>query len=192
MLTKWIIGAFTFRKDVYAEVEVDTSFTTAAWILVAVVAFLNRLGSFASGDLVGWLMGAIVGTIFAVLGFAVGALVINWLGRTLFKADVTFEESVRTLGLAYVWQVVGLLGVVANFSEALSCVLAPVQVIAMLLMIAAWLVAAREALDLEWVQTIVTVILGVLIQFVITSFTTGLLLGLLELGGSAKGRLFGF
>ncbi len=187
MLANRIIGAFTFRKGVYAEVEKDTSFTTTAWILVAVVAFLYRLGSFASSDLISWLIGAIGGTILAILGFAVGVLVINWVGRTIFKAEVSFDELVRTLGLAYVWQVIGILGVLAAFSEALSCVLAPLQIIAGILMIVAWLLAAKEALDLDWVQTIVTVILGWLAQFVITTFITGLLLGLLGLGAAALG-----
>ena len=185
MLTNRIIGAFTFRKGVYAEVEKDTSFTTTAWILVAVVAFLNRLGSYASGDLLSWLIGAIVSTILAVLGFAVGVLVINWLGRAVFHASVSFDELVRTLGLATVWQVIGVLGILATFSGALSCVLVPIQVIAGILMIIAWFLAAKEALDLEWVQTIVTVILGWLAQFVITTVITGLLLGLFELGAAA-------
>ena len=189
MLTKRIIGAFTLRGSVYAEVEKDTSFTTTAWTLVAVVAFLNQLGSFASRNLLSWLIGAIGGTIFAIFGFAVGALVINWVGRTIFKADVRFGELVRTLGLAYVWQVIGILGILAAFSEALSCVLAPVQIIAMLLMILAWFIAAKEALDLEWVQTIVTVILGWLAQFVITTVIAGLALGLFELGVTAIGKL---
>ena len=101
MLTNRIIGAFTFRKGVYAEVEKDTSFTTTAWILVAVVAFLNRLGSFASST--DWLFAAIVGVIFAVLGFAVGVLVVNLVGRALFRAEASLGELVRTLGLAYVW-----------------------------------------------------------------------------------------
>ena len=35
MLTERIIGAFTFRKGVYADVEQDTSFTTTAWMIVA-------------------------------------------------------------------------------------------------------------------------------------------------------------
>ena len=130
MLMNRIIGAFTFRKGVYAEVEQDASFTQTAWILVAVVAFLNQVGSFASGDILGWLIGAVVGTIFAVIGFAVGALVISWVGRSVFKADVTFEELVRTLGLAYVWQVVGVIGIISAFSVALSCVLAPIMIIA--------------------------------------------------------------
>jgi hypothetical protein len=194
MLINRIIGAFTFRRGVYAEVEKDTAFTTTAWILVAVVAFLNQLGSFASST--DWLIVAIVGTIFALLGallgFAVGVLVINLLGRTVFNADVSFNELVRTLGLAYVWQVIGVLSILAAFSEALSCVLAPVQIIAMILMIIAWFIAAKEALDLGWVQTIVTVILGWLAQFVITVVITGLVLGLFELGVVAMGELFDF
>ncbi|HSR32144.1 MAG TPA: YIP1 family protein [Anaerolineae bacterium] len=191
MLTQRIIGAFTFRKGVYAEVEKDTAFTTTAWILVAVVALLNQLGSAASSNLVNWLLGAIVGTIFAVLGFAVGALVINWVGRAVFHADVTFEELVRTLGLAYVWNVVGVLGVLAVISETLSCILAPVMIIAVILMIVAWFIAAKEALDLEWLQTIVTVFLGWLALVVITLVIGGMVLGLLGLGAAAVGGILG-
>jgi hypothetical protein len=190
MLIERIIGAFTFRKGVYAEVEKDTTFTTTAWILVAVAAFLNQLGSQATSHVGNWLLGAVVGTVFAVIGFAVGALVINWVGRTVFNADVTFEELVRTLGLAYVWQVVGVIGVLAAFSEALSCVLAPVMVIAVILMVIAWFVAVKEALDLEWVQTIVTVILG-WVALVVIMIVAGVVLGLLGLGAAAVGGALG-
>ena len=191
MLVQRIIGAFTFRKGVYAEAEQDTSFTTTAWIIVAVVAFLNQLGSAASVDLGGWLIGAVVGTIFAILGFAVAALVINWVGRAVFHADVDFNELVRTLGLAYVWNVIGVFGILAVISESLSCVLAPVMFIAVILMIVAWFIAAKEALDLEWLQTIVTVFLGWLALVVITLVIGGLVLGALGLGAVAVGGLLG-
>jgi len=189
MLSDRIMGAITFRKGIYAEVEQDASFTSTAWILVAVVAFLNQLGSHASGDFVNWLVGTVVGTIFTVLGFAVGAFVINWVGKTLFNADVTFEEMVRTLGLAYVWNVVGVIGVLSAISNALSCLLAPVMVIAAILMVVAWFIAAKEALDLDWVQTIITVILGWIALFVI-SLISGLVLGIMGFGAAAVGGLF--
>jgi hypothetical protein len=191
MLTERIIGAFTFRSGVYAEVEGDANFTRTAWILVAVVAFLNQIGSFASSELVNWVVGAVVGTIFALIAFAVGALVINWVGRGVYKADVTFDELVRTLGLAYVWQVVGVLGVLSAFSTALSCLLAPVMIIAAILLIVAWFIAAKEALDLDWVKTIITVILGWLSLIVITAIA-GIVVGLLGFGGAALGGLLGF
>jgi hypothetical protein len=173
MLMGRIIGAFTFRKAVYAEVEKDQTFTTTAWILVLVVAFLNQLGSSASPSLAAWALDTVLGTIGAVIGFAVGAFVVQLLGRMVFKAEVTFGEMVRTLGLAYVWQVIGLIGAVKVFSEALSCVLAPALFIAWILALIAWLVAAKEALDLEWVPTIVAVIIGWIVMAAIT-FAVGL------------------
>jgi hypothetical protein len=191
MLVDRIIGAFTFRKGVYAEVEKDTTFTTTAWILVAVVAFLNQLGSNATSGLIDWLLGAIVGALFSILGFAVGALVINWVGRAVFHAEVSFDELVRTLGLAYVWNVVGVIGILAAISDTLSCLLAPVMIIAVLLMIIAWFIAAKEALDLEWLQTIVTVFLGWVALVIVGIVVSGLVLGLLGLGAAAMGGLFG-
>jgi hypothetical protein len=188
MLTDRIIAAFTFRSEVYKEVERDTTFTQTAWLLVIVVAFLNQLGSYASGNLIRWLIGAVLGTIGVVIGFAVGAFIVNWVGRTVFNADVTFEELVRTLGLAYVWNVVGVVGVLAGLSNALSCLLAPVTFVAAILGLIAWFVAAKEALDLEWVQTIVTVILG-WIALAVIMLVTGAVLGLLGLGAAAVGGL---
>jgi len=189
MLTDRIMGAFSFRKGIYAEVEQDASFTSTAWILVAVVAFLNQLGTNASGDFVNWLVRAVVGTIFAVVGFAVGAFVISWVGKSFFNADVTFEEMVRTLGLAYVWNVVGFIGVLSAFSGALSCVLAPVMIIAAIATVVAWFVAAKEALDLEWGQTIITVILG-WVALIVISIISGVVLGVLGFGAAAVGGLF--
>ena len=186
MLTDRIIGAFTFRREVYKEVEKDTTFTQTAWLLVIVVAFLNQLGSHASGRPLHWLGGAVVGTIFTVIGFAVGAFIINWVGRTVFNADVTFEELVRTLGLAYVWNIVGVVGVLAGFSDALACLLAPVTFIAAILGLISWFVAAKEALDLEWVQTIVTVIVGWVVVFVIV-FIGGLIVAALGFTAAAIG-----
>jgi len=189
MLTERIMGAFTFRKGIYAEVEQDTGFTQTAWMLVAVVSFLSQLGSNASGEIVNWIVGALVSTVFAVLGFAVGAFVISWVGKTLFNADVTFEEMVRTLGLAYVWKVVGFIGVLAAFSGALTCLLAPVRIIAWIAMVIAWFIAAKEALDLDWGQTIITVILGWIALFIITAISS-VVLGIFGFGAAAVGGMF--
>ena len=191
MLTQRIIGAFTFRKGVYAEVEKDTAFTTTAWILVVVVAFLNQLGTNASRDLSNWLIGVVVLTIFSVIGFVVATLVINWVGRAVFHADVTFDELVRTLGLAYVWNVVGVLGILGLLGEGMSCVLGLIMFIAWIAMIVAWFRAAKEALDLEWLQTIVTVFLGWLVLVVISVVIGGLVLGLFGVGAVALGGLLG-
>jgi hypothetical protein len=179
MLTERIVGAFTFRRGVYAEVEADTSFTSTAWILVVVFAFLNQLGSYASENLFDWLVGTAIGTLTAVIAFAVAAAAINWVGRAVFNAEVTFDELVRTMGLASVWTVVGVL-----------CLLGPAIVIAWVALVIAWFVAVHEALDLGWGQTIITVIVG-FIPWAIIMALTGVVLSLLDLTASGIGDLFG-
>ena len=177
-----IIKAFTFKTDVYAEVENDVSFTITAWLIVAVVSFLNQLGARASSNFGSWLLGAVIGTAFAVLGFAVATYIINLVGRVVFKADVNFGELVRTLGLAYVWQVVGLLGVIGAFSLALACIISPLIFIGWILTIIAWFIALKEALDLDWVPTIVTVFLG-WIALIVVNLLAGVVLTAIGLTG---------
>lgn len=188
-----IIGAFTFRKGVYAEVEHDTTFTSTAWIIVAGAVILNQLGANAGAgfdNLLGWLGGAIIGAVFALVAFAVAIAVVNWVGRAVFNAEVTFEELVRTLGLAYVWQAVGVLGVLGAASPTLTCVVAPAQIAAVLAGLVAWFVAAKEALDLEWLQVVITVVIAWAV-IIAVGLVAVLVIGLLGFGAAAAGGLLG-
>lgn len=190
MLSEKIIGALTFRRGVYAEVEADKTFTATAWLLVVAFAFLNQLGSYASQSLFDWLVATGIGTLTAIAGFAIAAAVISWVGRGIYNAEVTFNELVRTMGLASVWTAVGVLGIVATFSDALSCILGPVIVISWIALVVAWLVAVHEALDLTWGKTIITVIIG-FIPWAIIMALTGIVLSLLDLTATGFGNLLG-
>jgi len=185
-LMERIKKVFTFKNEVYAEVESDASFTQTAWILVAAVAFLNQLGGNAalvhvSGG--SWIVGTITGTIFSVIGFGVGCFIISWAGKQFFGADVTFEEMVRTLGLAYVWNVVGFLGIIALAAPGLACVSGPISFLAGIAGMVAWFMAAKEALDLEWPQTIGTVVIGWVASFIV-SLIAGAILGIFGIAGA--------
>jgi hypothetical protein len=180
---------FTFKSEVYKEVEDDASFTQMAWMIVAVVAFLSQLGSNASLvhiEGASWIVGTFTGTIFAVLGFAVGCFVISWAGKTFFNAEVTFEELVRTLGLAYVWNVIGFLGIIGAVSPGLACAVGPLSLVAGIAGLVSWFIAAKEALDLEWPQTIGTVVIGWIASFFI-SLIAGAILGVFGLAGAGIG-----
>ena len=190
MLSERIIGALTFRRGVYAEVEADKAFTATAWIIVVIVAFLNQLGSYASQSFFDWLVGTGIGTLTAIAGFVIAAAVINWVGRGIYSADVSFDELVRTMGLASVWTVVGVLGIVGAFSDALSCILGPVIVISWIALVVAWFVAVHEALDLTWGKTVITVIIG-FIPWAIIMALTGIVLSLLDLTATGFGNLLG-
>jgi hypothetical protein len=189
MLVNRIIGAFTFRKGVYEEVEHDTTFTTSAWILVVVVAIFNQAGGITSFSNLNGVLGAGVNAVFDVLGFAVAAFAISWIGRTLFSADVSFDEVVRTLGLAYVWRVVAFLGIL-SFFPALECIFGPIRFAAWVLGVIAWFVAAKEALDLEWGETIITVFIG-LVVLIFASIIGGLVRGVFGFSVATFREIFG-
>ena len=119
------------------------------------------------------------------------AWIINRVGGYLFGADVTFEELVRTLGLASVWNAVGVLGILASFIGALNCLLAPIMLAAAVALVIAWFVAAKTALDLEWPRAIFTVLLGWIVWLVIM-IMTNVILNWLGLGSGALGGIIGF
>jgi hypothetical protein len=190
MLTNRIIGALTFRRGVYAEVEADKTFTATAWTLVVIFALLNQLGSYTSQSIFDWLVAAGISVLTAIGGFAIAAAVISWVGRRSFNAEVTFNQLVRTMGLASIWTAVGVLGVIAALSDALSFILGPVIVISWVALVMAWFVAVHEALDLTWGKTIVTVMIGFIPWAIIMSLS-GVILSLLDLTATGFGNLFG-
>ena len=166
MLLERIIGAFTFRKEVYAEVEKDTEFTSTAWMLVAVISCLVQLGQFPGygfGGIGAWLIASVIRVVFSIGGFALGAFVVSWLGKKMFQAETDFDEMVRVLGLAYVWNVVGVLGIV-GIIPGLACILGPallvLGIVAWVAGLVSWLFAAKEALDLDWGSTAIVVVIA--------------------------------
>ncbi|MDA1330380.1 MAG: hypothetical protein O3B43_04870 [Chloroflexi bacterium] len=124
------------------------------------------------------LIASVLGAAAEVFAFAVGAYVVAWVGKTLFQAEVTFDEMVRALGLAYVWRIVGVLGALGGLIPALGLLLFPILCVAAILSIASWFVATREALDLDTGQTIITVLLG-WVAIVVINIVLGAIIGLL-------------
>lgn len=163
MLMERVLGAFTFKTSVYGDVEKDTSFTSTAWIIVAVVALLGQLAAYVSG-LQPSILSLVLGVVLALVGFALMCWVVAWVGKSLFNADASFEEMVRVLGLAYVW---GLLSAILTF------VLPGLGWIASLVALVAYLVAVKEALDLDWFKTAITVIIGFIVNFIILAVVGG-------------------
>ena len=189
-----IIGAISFKSGVYAEAKKDAGFNSTAWLIVATSAMLSALGNGAGSarlSFFGWLMGSLFAAGFGVLGFALAVLVIQWVGKTVFNTTAGFNELVRPLGLARIWHVVGVLGLLALISPSLRCVTGIFNVAAAILGFIAWLWAVREAMGLDWAQAVAVVILGMVVVLVVTFLSTSLL-GLIGfLGATFVGNTFG-
>jgi hypothetical protein len=183
-----IIAALSFRKDIYKEVEEDASFTTLAWIIVAIAALLSSMGTNAAmlqKNFGSWLFGSMFRAAFVVAGFALSCFIIDWVSKRLFNANTNFKELVRTLGLASIWSAVGFLAIISVISPALRCATGIFQFAGSVVGLIAWVSAAKEALDLEWGETILTIVIGWVAQGII-QWLAGLILVGLGLGVSAS------
>lgn len=181
MLTDKIVGAITFKKGVYASVANDPAFTSNAWLIVMVAAVLNQLGSRAgnAGGFFRWLISGVLLGVFAIGAFALVVFLVTWLAKVMFKANVPFEQAARALGLAYIWRVVGFIGIL-GFIPLMGCVLAPVRLVAGLAGLAADLFAIKESTNMEWTGTIVVAVIATVVSLAILAIAT-LILGILRL-----------
>lgn len=197
-----IMGAFTFKREVYADVKKDTTFTPTAWGIVIVVQVVNQLagylaagaiaaatvgalglgnvGTAMSGSLVGSLLSMVIG----VAAFAAAAWVITFVAKSMFQATVTFDEVVRTVGLANVWGIVGVLTILAVISPVFLCLTGIVGLAAAVLSAVASAIAVKEAVGLDWTQTIITIVIAWVVLFVVTAVLGTIVAGI-GLAGAA-------
>lgn len=169
MLIDRIIGALSFKKGVYASAANDTTFTNTAWLIVIVSVLLNQVGSNPASFQHGffrWLLGTILIAVIGVGAFAVGAYVIKWLAGSMYKVNVTFEQIVRSLGLSYIWKVLGFIGIISVI-PFLNCIAAPIRILAVLVAFAAALFSIKESTNMEWLGTIIVVVIATIIGLAI-------------------------
>ena len=204
MLMNRIIGAFTFKREVYAEVKKDPSFTTTAWGIVIGVQLINQIASYLAapiiaaatinalggfGDLgaVGAVstlspVGAVIGAVIGVAAFAISVFVVQFVAKSMFQSTATFDELVRTMGLASVWGIVGALVILAVISPALLCITGLVGFAAAILGAISSAIAIKEALALDWTQTIITIVIAVVVGIVVSAVLGSVLGGLMYIG----------
>lgn len=173
-----IIEALSFRSGVYAEAKNDASFSATAWLIVAATAALSALGNgagLARGRVFGWLLSSLFAAGFAVLGFALAVLVIQWVGRAVFNTTASFNELMRPLGLARIWHAMGGLGALALLSSSLRCLAGIFNFTGAVLGFFAWLWALREAMGLDWAQAMAVAILGTMVVLAVAFLATSIL-----------------
>ena len=166
-LQERIIGALTFKPGVYDDVENDASFTQTAWLIVIIAQLLNQFGIHRD---------------IAVLLFYVMVRVVDWVGRVGFKAQVTPDELVRALGLASIWNIFGILGFIPVLGGLIGFITGILYFVSALL-------ATKACLDLEWPQTIVTLIIAFVIYFVVFALVFAIL-AIIGIGAAAAGGAF--
>jgi hypothetical protein len=136
-----LVRAARLDPQLYEEVEADPSAIGQA---AGVVVLANIAAGVGSVGQLGF-NGFVVGSIAALLGWAVWAVLTYYIGTKILpepqtRADV--GELMRTLGFASAPGVIRFLGVIPGFG-------APTAFVAAIWMLVAMVVAVRQALDYQ-------------------------------------------
>ena len=90
-----------------------------------------------------------------------------------------------------VWNVIGVIGIlIVGFIPFLMCIRAPLFWVPAIAWFVSWLFAAKEALDLDWVPTIITVIIGWVVGLVVTIIER-VIIGILGIAAAVAGGMIG-
>ena len=160
-----MIGAARLDSATYEEVEADRAATPQALAVVVLAAVAGGIGVGAG------VRGLVLGTIFGLLGWAVWAWLIYFIGtRWLPEADTRADagELLRTMGFATTPGILRVIGIVPVLGPLVTIVAAVWTLVAMV-------VAVRHALDYRSTGRAIGVcIIGWLVQVVILILVTAL------------------
>lgn len=175
-MASWVqrmVGAAKLDVATYEEVEADSNATVQAMGVVLLSAVAAGIGDIGHGG-----RGIIVGASIALIAWVAWALV-TWLIGTKFLAEPETNADVgqlmRTIGFAAAPGLLRVFGWIPIFGNL-------VAVVAMLWMLAAMVVAVRQALDYKGTgRAILVCFIGWCINLTVL-FTLGALLGVAILG----------
>ena len=160
-----MIGAARLDSAAYEEVEADRAATPQALAVVVLAAVAGGIGVGAG------VRGLVLGTIFGLLGWAVWAWLIYFIGtRWLPEADTRADagELLRTMGFATTPGILRVVGIVPVLGPLVTIVAAVWTLVAMV-------VADRHALDYRSTGRAIGVcIIGWLVQVVNLILVTAL------------------
>ena len=152
-----MMRAARLDPQVYEELEHDLTATGQALTVVVVVAVASGIGH-ALGEILGGhpgtaLGGFIAGIVTALLGWAVWSFLAYIIGTKLFGGIATYGELLRTIAFAQSPGVLNILNFIPILGGLLSLVVG-------LWILAATIIAMRQALDFDTTKAVLTAIVG--------------------------------
>jgi len=152
------IGVARFDPQAYEAVEHDEAATGTALAIVVLASIANGIGSLRDTGI----LGAIVGAIFAVIGFVLYAGIAYLIGAKVFataETRATWGQLLRTLGFAQAPGVLRVLGIVPVIGPIIGFVVA-------VWILVASVIAIRQACDFSTGRAILTAIVSWIAYFI--------------------------
>ncbi len=174
VLIQRMIRAAKLDRRLYEEVEANEAAFGQAIAVVVVASVAAGIGTAAQGGL----LGLVIGAVGALVSWVIWAYVTYWIGTRFLPESETHADPgqlLRTIGFSSSPGVVRIVGIVPGLTQL-------AYVVGGLWMLAAMVVAVRQALDYESTPRAVGV---VAIGWVIQAVILGLLFSALPGSGGA-------
>jgi hypothetical protein len=156
-----MLGAARLDRAIYEEVEHDTTATRQALGVVVLTALATGLGTGAG------LRGLVVGTVASVVGWAVWAGLVYWIGTQVLGEPETradWGEVARTVGFAHSPALLRVAGVIPALGHLAFLVTS-------IWLLVTTVVAVRQALDYRsWPRAIGVCVVGWALQAIAFTF----------------------
>lgn len=173
-----VIRAASLEKELYKEVEADTSLNQEALTVVIIVSIIGAVGAFLTGIFSGQIgsafLGLVVTIILGIANYYIWAYVTHLIGSNLFQAVSTPGELLRVLGYASGPRALTVFSFI-------PCLGGLISLAAGIWALVAGFIGVQEALDLDTTKTLVTVAIGWILIFFI-NLLAGTLLGIGSIG----------
>jgi hypothetical protein len=160
-----ILGVFKLDVNTFEEIEHDSSATTQALVIVAVVALLSGVGAgFAANIGSASFLGGFLSTlVWTFVGWFLWAVISWFVGTKLFGGQASVDEMLRVIGFAYAPQVLAVIPCIGGIVGGIWSLIAG-------------FVAVRQGLDLDNMKALLTILVGFLF-YVAGSMVINLLVG---------------
>ncbi|MDH3685388.1 MAG: YIP1 family protein [Myxococcales bacterium] len=143
-----LLGALQLDATVFGEVEHDADALPQAAGVVALAAVASGIGGVAGGS-----GGLIAGVVGAIAGWLIGAGIIWLVGVRIMEHSSNYPELLRTIGFASAPQILMVLAIIPVLGWA-------VRIVVFFWGLAAYVIAVREALDVETGRAVLVCILA--------------------------------
>jgi hypothetical protein len=167
-LTNRLMRVLRFDASVYREVAADQGAMGQAALIVIVAAILSALGGlFTFEEVTAGIVFAVIAIVASVVGFAIYAAVATFVAKTFFQGKTEFQEMGRTLGFAYAWYGIGILGLVpfvGGFVAWLGQIVAAI----------AGVIALRESAEFDTTKAVITVVIAAIVAGLINFCATAI------------------
>lgn len=163
-----MLCALKLQSSLYEEVEHDPRANVEGIYVIAIVSFAQAIGRalddyLTGGPTEGIILPAIVGFVGTVIGLAIWSYLLYLIGTKLFRGAATPSEVWRTTGYAR--------------SPGIFFVLPVIGPLVNIWILIAYILAARQALDLSTGKTVAAVIVSAIPFILIQGIVILLLFG---------------